>query len=180
MFKLLTMTIKGQMWYSDFILAVTIFTLVLVLSFKYITTDYFISGQDTNIVLSDVTRLSETLLTPGIPHNWTEDYVVMIGVTSNNILNSTKIDMLKNMSINNYAQVKSTLGLKSDFLLYFENNTGHEINITNQTYIGKPGLTKQDVQTLAPDNVITVNRYSVYKHDNISEIVGMKVMAWLE
>ncbi len=117
---------KNQIWYFDFIMGVTIFTLILIIAFKFVTSNFYIPGKETNNVLSEAEKLSETLLTMGIPTNWTEDTVLIPGVVDKgNILNTTKLQYLINLTNKNSNKVKNLFGIKSDFLVYFEDKEGN-------------------------------------------------------
>jgi len=169
---------KSQLWYLDYITAITMFTVILIIAFRYITNDYLMEGKNTDQIFSEAGKFSESLLTPGIPLNWSPENVVYVGICNDNVINSTKLDMLKNMTRDNYQHTRYILGQTSDFLIYFENQTGDIINLTNQAYIGKPGVTLSDVVASNPKNLITVTRYLVYKYNTTAQIVAMKLIAW--
>jgi len=42
------------------------------------------------------------------------------------------------------------------------------------------GATVNDIKALDPEKIITITRYLTYKHDDISEIISMKVVLWQE
>ncbi|MBN1502429.1 hypothetical protein JW930_02715 [Candidatus Woesearchaeota archaeon] len=171
---------KSQIWYTDFIMATTMFLLVLVLSFHYITTNYIITAKETNQVVVEADKLSASLVSPGIPANWTNESVVSIGIAADSVLNITKLSYLWNMTSTHYETTKYTLGIKSDFLIYFQDRNGSVIDLVGAEFIGKPGFAPSTVQGNAPENIITITRYLTYKHDNVSDIVGMKVILWQE
>lgn len=171
---------KSQIWYMDFVMGVTIFTLIVILAFKFLSDTTYIPGKETNYVLIDSDKISNSLLTPGVPPNWTQEYVVAIGIMSkSNVLNTTKLDFFKNMTIKDYENVKYLFGVESDFIIFFENNNTL-INITNQTFIGKPGITLSSLYATNPENRLTISRYVVYRHDNIADIISLKVLTWQE
>ncbi len=171
---------KAQLWYLDFIIGVTLFVIILIVSFRYVTTNV-LSGKEASHAPIDADKISEYLVSEGIPKNWTEDDIVIIGITSgDNMINLTKVELFKNMSQSDYNNVKFLFGISSDFIISFQDSSGNLLNLTNQTYIGKPGITLSDLSSTDPNNLMTIMRYLVYKHDGISEIVGMKVIVWQE
>ena len=112
---------KTQIWYFDFIMGVTIFTLILIVAFRFVTSNLYIPGKETNTILSEANVLSDSLLTPGVPANWTQDLVEIPGIVDeNNALNITKLGYLVNLTNNNSNHVKNLFDITSDFLIYFE------------------------------------------------------------
>jgi hypothetical protein len=171
---------KTQLWYLDFIFAVTMFTLILIMGFRYIANSHLIPGKETDSVLLEADIISQSLMTSGIPVNWTVDYVIVPGITTHNILNLTKIESLKNLTCSNYTHLKYMMGIKSDFIIYFEDQNRTILNLTNQSFIGRPGYTPESINNSLPEGLVTIVRYIGYKHDDIADIISMKVMVWQE
>jgi hypothetical protein len=172
---------KSQIWFMDLIIGITLFTLILVVAFKFLSSKYIEPDKEKNLVLLDGQKMSDSLMSTGIPQNWSEEHVVVIGITSNeNVLNLTKLDMLKNMSLSDYSRLKYLLGVRSDFILYFLDIEDNIINITNTTYIGKEGIEANDLIDKKVEDMVTIDRYLVYKHNETAEIVEMKVILWQE
>jgi len=169
--------LKSQLWYFDFILGLTIFTLILLVSYRYIGNSYVISGKDVNSVMSESNKLSETLMTSGLPTNWTQDNVVSIGIVTDNVLNITKLDQFKNMTNSDYTNVKNMFGLRSEFIVFFHDKDGNLLNVTDQEYIGS-GYTLEDVEDFFKEEMVYVTRYTTYKHDDIAQIISLKVVMW--
>lgn len=164
---------KTQLWYFDLVIALSMFLIMLVFSFRYLTGTYiFENNRD---IVTEADRLSSKLMSQGIPLNWTNEYVLSIGITTDNVLNITKTEYLDNLSIENYPRVKSMFGLTSDFIIFFTNRTGDMINFSSSGYIGMPGKTQDNIEG---DERIDIERYLTYKHDSISEITSMKVILW--
>jgi hypothetical protein len=163
----------------DFIIALGIFTLVIALSFRMITTNYFFSNKEINIVAADSAKISDLLMTSGIPKNWTNADVVAFGITNdNNLLNTTKLTFFGNLTEFNYSTSKRIIGMKSEFTVYFENKDSELISFSGKSYFGKPNLTLENLSSLGPEDIITVSRFLGYSHDNITEILAMKVITW--
>ena len=170
---------NSQLWYTDFIIALSIFLLVMVLAFKYIANNSLFMGESP--IASEAARFSDSLMTEGIPANWTIEQVTNIGILdSESSINLTKLEQVNNMSKGNYSTIKSKFAMSSDFVIYFENRDGLIINLTDQKFIGMPGMNTTNVDSLEPDELTTVVRYVVYRHDNIAEIVALKILLWDE
>lgn len=170
---------KAQVWYMDMVLGLTIFTLISILAFKYISERQ--SLEDTNNAPAEAQRISEFLMSEGIPQNWTAEDVRAIGIiSSGNEINLTKLGYLANLTASDYYNVKSVFGIKSDFIIYFENLDGALINVTGQPYIGMENFTDEIVELSDAGHVSVITRYIVYRHDSIAEIISMKVETWQE
>jgi hypothetical protein len=172
---------KAQIWYFDLILGLTIFILMLVVVFRYSSVKFLDKQTEDISVAEDAQRLSEALVSTGIPTNWTQDDAISLGVLSDtSTIDLMKVERLKNYTISNYDKTRFLTGIKSDYLLHFETANNFILNLTNQSYIGKPGLTDADVLSINPENKIILVRYIVYRHDSIAEIIAMKFLVWQE
>jgi hypothetical protein len=169
---------KSQIWYFDFVIALSMFTLFMIFSFKYITDTTIIYEKDSNVMIEEADRLSESLLSEGIPKNWTVDYVVLPGLISDFELNLTKLENLANLTTEDYENVKEIYSLKSDFIIYFQNKT--DVVTLTSSDIGKPGHDLAAVEALDTEEIIRVTRYLTYKHDGFAEILAMDVVLWRE
>ncbi len=170
---------KAQYWYMDLIIAITIFSFTLIIAYRFIT--FAMANQDENLILREADKISEVIVSAGIPSNWTPENVFVIGLTNgNNVLNLTKVEYLKNMTEEDYDNTRHTMAIQSELLLFFENKDGNITKIIDEEYIGKPGFTLDTVKSLNPKDQITLTRYVVYKHDDIAEIVALKLMFWDE
>jgi hypothetical protein len=167
------------MWYFDFIMALSAFTLMLFFVFKFTSIGFTGTQQTKSTVLEDAQRLSESFLSTGIPLNWTEEDVISLGLLfEDSSIDLVKIMKLQNLTLTNYERSKYIIGIKSDYLLYFETINGTSLNLTNQTYIGKPGASVQEVIDNNPGDKTTFTRYVVYRQDSTADILAMNVLVW--
>lgn len=166
--------LKGQIWYMDFILGLTLFIIILIVSFKYMSSSVVLQNEEDLTYEAD--RLSGALMRPGIPINWTPSTVLSIGLVDEQVLDPAKVAYFANLSNEDYGNTKVLLGVQPDYLVYFMKGSTY-INVTNQTFIGMGNISY--INETASE-IITLTRYVVYSHDNISEIIGMKVMVWDE
>ncbi|MDO8339217.1 MAG: hypothetical protein Q7T16_01020 [Candidatus Burarchaeum sp.] len=115
---------KGQMFSSDFILSIVLFTATLLLLLPL--------WNDVNLQIADAeakkdlqiaaTSISSLLVkTPGSPWNWTPDTVGSIGFSNaRQVMNLTKFEYLREI---NYTRAKELLGI---------NQYNFSINITDE------------------------------------------------
>jgi hypothetical protein len=172
---------KAQIWYMDLVIAIGIFVVILIITFRFISTDYVSTEKKGTETFFETEKLSEYLLSPGIPERWNESSVVIIGITSGeNVLNISKLEMLKDLTNNDYEHTKFGFGFNSEFLIYFVNKEGVLLNLINQTFIGKSNYTNESFGTYMPSHITSIERFLAYKHDGVAEIIGMRVIGWQE
>ncbi len=115
---------RAQNVVTDLFLSITIFTLVIGVSFLYWTfiQDHVREGAKSYEMESLVLRVSDTLLSyEGFPQDWEDDPlgVISLGLSFGNMtLDKDKIDSMLGMD---YEEVRSLLGLESyhfQFLIY--------------------------------------------------------------
>lgn len=105
---------KAQAFTMDFFIALVIFAFII--SF-FIIFQPKTSGFD--FLQKEADSLSETLLSEGIPRNWTIENVIVPGIAKNNRIDNNKLNLI--MSIN-YNELKNLLSLKNDFYVEFESS----------------------------------------------------------
>ena len=155
---------RGQIWYSDFIVAVLIFSLALTLYYSHITNLSIREEAIMEELMADGKSISSTLISGGSPTNWTDATVIRIGITNNDYrINQTKIDDFYAME---YSTAHNLFGTRFNHYIFFENSTGNRINITGGETIGT-----------APsdhERLIQITRFLIYE----SEIIKMNVQVW--
>ncbi|MEM3373868.1 MAG: hypothetical protein QXE31_01475 [Candidatus Woesearchaeota archaeon] len=166
--------VKSQIFYLDFILGLTIFLVIIFLAFNFIYRDKI---EENNLVI-EAERISNILLSEGIPKNWNEDNLTtnisFLGIVSDKSLDIEKLRALSSLCLNNYTKVKNIFSVKYDFYVYFENLNQEIINLTiinsTDTFLCNY---KKDVE-----DYITINRLLVYRHDDIAEVLNMKIVVY--
>lgn len=163
---------KTQIWYLDFILGLSIFFLILIFVFNFILQQ---NNQNDDKLKKEAEKISNYLVSEGLPKNWTIENVSIIGLAKENEIDINKLEMFGNLSIN-YTYVKGLFGIENDFVVFFEDNSDNIINFTsfNFTYFGYPNITKHDVFNFS-ENTYTLVRYLIYRH-SIAEIIQMKII----
>lgn len=126
---------KGQVFGSDFVVSAVLFLIILFASVElWNTAAVKYSSSDSNeLMQKKIVSITDALIkTEGIPNNWTNETVKLIGVSEKTIqvLNREKLAEMKKIS---YSNLKSILGV-SDYEVYlvFENSTGNTINIDGE------------------------------------------------
>lgn len=113
-----------------------IFTLAIWLFFQY----YDPITEQKNTILDelsvDVKSISNMLLTPGYPPNWTNATVQMLGFTNaEGEFDSLKLSYFLNMS---YEDQKKHMNTRHNFLVYFLNENNSILQIDGHCGIGDP------------------------------------------
>jgi hypothetical protein len=126
--------LKSQAFYTDFIIAIMIFSVILTIYFLYTSN---LSKQDEGLLddlLTDSESIAYSLTTGGFPNNWDENNIVRMGLTNNDqIINPS---LLLESSKINYNKTKRLLGTTHDFFTYFENKDGQIITFGGDYGIG--------------------------------------------
>lgn len=155
---------KGQIWYGDFIVAVLIFSVALMLYYTHISN---VSAEEETIIdemLADGKSISTALISGGSPINWTNATVTRIGITDDDYrINQSKLDEFYAID---FLTAHRLFGTRFNHYIFFENSAGERLNITSGDAIG-----------IAPsdyDRLIQITRLLTYQ----SEIIKMKVQIW--
>jgi len=119
--------VKSQMWFTDFVIGIMIFSLVLI---SYYTYTANLSKQDSIVVndlISEAKVVSSSFTSEGFPSNWDTSTVTRIGFTDK----SNRIDADKFNEFNklNYNDTKKMLGTVYDYFLFFVNESGDVQNV---------------------------------------------------
>ena len=131
-------------------------------------------------ILSDGKYISSSLLSGGIPANWTNDSVVKIGLTDEDYrLNHEKLVKFAELP---YSKSKSRFSTGLEYFIFFEDINGTMINLT-QCGFGSPkaDLVIQDgkcayvnLSRADPKNIVNIERFLIYN----STIIKMVVYTW--
>ncbi|MBN2881103.1 hypothetical protein JXM83_03545 [Candidatus Woesearchaeota archaeon] len=120
------MSKKSQFWYIDFFVAVAIFVFGLLTFIFYTSTT--INSESNTFNYDSSSKVSELILSSGIPLDWTTDNFEIPGIIAND-----KIDTLKLNSLyeSNYDYIRNKLGVNGQISLYITSlNSGDAISIS--------------------------------------------------
>ena len=96
----------AQIWSLDLLVASAIFVLGLVFFYLY-TLNYARESDDMlSFMRYDAERITDALLSAGYPLNWSEDNVILLGISSNQAVNETKLAQLNALAENNYERTR--------------------------------------------------------------------------
>ena len=158
------MSVKGQMFSFDFLLASSIFLLTVGMLFTYwaYTNIQIEETREINEMIYKAYTASEVWFREGMPKYWNSTNVIELGMQNDHRINQTKIDRMK-MELG-YEKTKTMVGLGGyDYNFSIYNNTKHLI-----WSAGQP------VSTSAQD-VINVKRISILN----GSIVTLHVTVWI-
>ena len=155
---------QGQIWYTDFMLGILIFVIVILIYYNFAHT----YSQDASDALSDLIMdaksISSSLIQQGSPNDWNQSNVRVIGLTDGNQrLVQEKLDMFANMS---YSQARTKLRTPYEFYVYLEAINGSRIVVD-----GKQGIGSYSNET---DNLVSLTRVVIYD----SKLTSMVVYVW--
>ena len=143
---------KSQMWFTDFVIALLLFSFVMIAYYSYTSNVQDEDAKPAERLRSDVEAISSSLLSSGYPIDWNNNTVQSIGITSNDQrINKTKFTDFANMP---YNLTKKLLGTFYDYFIFFTNKNGTLMNVE-----GICGIGTQKVN-------ITYNINPAYYYDN--------------
>ena len=155
---------KGQVWYTDFMLGILIFVVVIFIYYEYAHSVTQDPGSIISELVMDAKTISSSLVTKGSPENWNKTNVEIIGLTDGEQrLVQEKLDMFANMT---YGYAKTKLRTPYDFYFYIEDLNGTKISVG-----GKEGVGKNITDS---DNIVSMTRVAIYD----SRLINMVVQIW--
>jgi len=117
---------KGQVWYTDFIIGVLIFSIVIVTYFYYVEHSDYSDDTLVNYLISESKSISGYMITEGYPSNWTAANVSTVGLTGRDY----RIDQQKLAAFNSwgYEERRGYLHTTKDYYFYLEYLNGTRFN----------------------------------------------------
>ncbi|MBW2999983.1 hypothetical protein KY339_04885 [Candidatus Woesearchaeota archaeon] len=121
---------RSQVWYTDFIIGILIFSIAVTTFFYYATGAGEDDGSNLNDLIIDAKVIAENLVSEGYPTDWTPATVERIGLTNGNQrIDQSKLDDFTNMT---YSERKSALGTPKNYYFYLEYPNSTKFNILGQ------------------------------------------------
>ncbi len=154
---------RAQIWSIDLIMGISIFLIVAMLYFAFVNNISAETQDSFDRLYSEVTIISDKLLEQGKPHGWNRSNIEEIGITDGHYrLNSTKLNYTISLD---YSSLKLLLNARSDFLVFFQNKTEETVSLAGTTYLGKPGITEQNLHSIEdPDNLVAAKRFIIFNN----------------
>jgi hypothetical protein len=119
--------IKAQLWFTDFILGMLIFTFMLIGYYAYSANISKLESTTADDLISDAESISSSLLLGGSPDDWDETNVQIIGITNNNQrINKSKFNEFMKID---YNKSKKLFGSVYNYILFFVNESDDVQNI---------------------------------------------------
>ncbi|MBN1377182.1 hypothetical protein JW949_02510 [Candidatus Woesearchaeota archaeon] len=170
------MSKKSQVWVTDIIISLIIFTTAILLSVK-ITNTAFGDDIDFENVEKEADYISEILMSQGFPENWNKSSVIRPG-----LLNREKtldISKLNNFCNLTYPYTKTLFSIRNDYYFFFRDNSLNKtLNITKCGFGSGDIITDEncsfDLSLLQYNDLVKIRRFLVYD----STIIEMDIYVW--
>jgi hypothetical protein len=155
---------KGQAWGFDLIVSLMIFLVGMILFFFYVLN----VSNENDEVFSNLNYegkvIGDFLFSDGLPENWEQDNVIIIGVMSDGKLNETKLKDFYDFANSDYDRTKRLFNILNNYYVYFE-----EPIVVESVEIEGIGFKESD-----PDNLVKITRVMVHE----GKIKNMNIHIW--
>jgi hypothetical protein len=149
---------SGQGWGFDLIVAMLIFLFGIMAFFVY-SLNYDTGTEDNfKLMAYDGEVISDSLLSEGFPTNWNTTNVIVIGLTSDNKINETKLQNLYILNETNYDKTRALFD--TGFNYYFNFSEPIMFGSNYVVGIGKIPINQKDL--------IKTTRFTIYKNKPVS------------
>ena len=153
---------KAQIWYADLVLALALFSVVLVAFFESDINSKQEDDKELYDMVMESKIVTNDLMTSGVPSGWSVGNVEKIGIIDNNRINMTKLIAFSTMD---YNITKTLLRVKYDYYIYFRRN-GDIIPINGMLGIGKPGVNATNIEEAEnPERVMKITRVLILQNN---------------
>ncbi|MBW2966936.1 hypothetical protein KY362_00460 [Candidatus Woesearchaeota archaeon] len=120
------MSRRAQVWYTDFMVGVLIFSIVVISYFYYVEHQEYSDDTLVNYLISEAKSISGYLITEGYPRNWTASNVSVVGITDGDY--RIDEDKLQDFNSWNYEERRSYMHTTKDYYFYLEYVNGSRFN----------------------------------------------------
>ena len=152
---------RAQIWGLDVMMAMSLFLVGIVVFFTYTLNNSTEGYNEFETLSYDAKNIANNLMLEGYPENWNETNVEIIGISTNNKINQSKLEELYKIvyTNNDYEITKDLFNTRYDYYIYFDFNM--TINGTSVDGIGKPGTIKDSIDSR---NLIKITRFTIYEN----------------
>jgi hypothetical protein len=120
------MSRKSQVWYTDFMVGVMIFTVVVVTYFYYVEHSDYSDETLISALLTEAKTISNSLVTQGYPSGWSLSDVSTVGLTNGDYrINSSKLADFNSWG---YEERRGYLHTTKDYYFYLQYMNGTKFN----------------------------------------------------
>jgi nitrogen fixation-related uncharacterized protein len=111
------MSVKGQIFSTDFLIACSIFIVAVGVLFIYwrYASSQIEETRNLNDMNEKLYLASQVLFTEGVPKYWSSENVVQLGLENNHMFNQTKMNSL---SLLDYSKVLTLVGSENYYVYY--------------------------------------------------------------
>lgn len=126
---------RSQIYFTDYIVAILIFVVFITIYHFYSQTIMENQSEDLNLLILEAKVVSNSLLSQGIPWNWSDyehvnETTIRIGLMNEeNVVYMDKLEHFYNMS---YNISKYLFQIKNEFYVYMKNQNDEIIGINDQ------------------------------------------------
>ncbi|MCD6589692.1 hypothetical protein J7K74_00700 [Candidatus Woesearchaeota archaeon] len=153
--------LRGMIYTIDMALSLTLFMAALIIALLFL----YRHGISHDYTSTDADLLIETLLSQGIPENWSSTTIISPGLlSSNGALSIEKFREIQNIS---YEDLKLLIGVRSEFFFYIHNSTSG-IMINNTCGYGYTDIMPYNCSPI--DAIISLNPSRIARRDAIIAI----------
>ena len=172
------------MWIGDVALSIILFTAACIIAFG-IVMNSFSQGSEFSEVRSDASKISEFLMSDGIPSDWNQSSIIRPGILTSNRINHTKVQAAMALSNSSYSLMQASLQTGHDFAVTVEDRNGQMISFDGYCVIGKQGSITNGTNSsgycntpvfnsISSSNLAKITRIAIYN----STLVRVKVYVW--
>ncbi|NQU79183.1 hypothetical protein HQ545_05435 [Candidatus Woesearchaeota archaeon] len=116
----------GQVWYTDFIIGVMIFSFMIGAYFYYVGHGNYYEDDPVPMLVSEAKRVTSYLLTEGYPANWTLLNVSTVGLTNGrHRMDNQKLGWFNSWD---YEERRGYFHTTKDYYFYLEHKNGTVFN----------------------------------------------------
>ena len=170
---------EAQVFYGDAFLGFTIFTVAVVTFFALSGNSSYSEGRVLDALVSDAESVSDSLVSEGIPPDWTPGTVAIIGLTDGAFrVNYTKVSMFYGMS---YNSTNSLFGTNANYLIFVKDKDGNVLPFGSCAFTNADIVVNnitpylcQNVTAPSASQLVSSERLSFYN----SKFVKIVVYAW--
>lgn len=174
---------SAQIWTFDVVVGAMIFGFALFIFFKAYTNFMAETYTTHDELLVDAKTVSNALVYTGYPHDWNTTNYQRIGITDGtSTLTPRKVQMFKNLSKNDYDNLRLSFSIRNDFMVMFMDHNFTFVNVTkNISYVGPPSYEPADVLDNSSIQILAkITRFITYQTNesplNRSKEAGVMVV----
>lgn len=139
---------KAQSYYSDFMIAIALFSITMLLYYQYTNNAAVENKNAVKDLLLDAMSISSSLIGEGYPPDWNASGVNRIGLTNGKYrLDQNKINSFAALE---YSRSKYLLGTSNDYFIFFEDKYGNVPRLNATCGIGSPNVNVEIADITGP------------------------------